>query len=84
MENSFSLVWRRALGLCGEGLYACVEKGFTPVWREALGLCGEALGLCGVGRFARAHVKSPTFHSRSQCISTERKQRHLCSEFSSA
>ena len=31
-----------------------MEKGFRPVWRMAL-------GLCGVGRFARAHVKSPTF-----------------------
>ena len=57
--------------------HACVEKGFRPVRRRALGLCGE-------GRLARAHVKSSTFHSRSQCISTERKQRHLCSEFSSA
>ena len=46
-----------------------MEKGFRPVRRMALGLCGE-------GRFARAHVKSPTFHSRSQCISTERKQVH--------
>ena len=26
-----------------------MEKGFRPVWRRALGLCGE-------GRFARAHV----------------------------
>ena len=54
-----------------------MEKGFRPVRRMVL-------GLCGVGRFARAHVKSSTFHSRSQCISTERKQRHICSEFSSA
>ena len=49
-----------------------MEKGFRPVRRMAL-------GLCGVGHFARAHVKSPTFHSRSQCISTERKHRHICS-----
>ena len=43
MENSFRLVWRRALGLRGEGLLVCVEKGFRPVWRRALGLCGEGL-----------------------------------------
>ena len=45
-------MWRTALVLCGEGLYACVEKGFIyacvekgfrPVWRRALGLCGEGL-----------------------------------------
>ena len=39
-----------------------MEDGFRLIW-------GRELGLCGEGRFARAHVKSPTLHSRSQCIS---------------
>ena len=43
MEKGFRPVWRRALGLCKEGLWACVEKGFRPVWRRALDLCGEGL-----------------------------------------
>ena len=43
MEKGFRPVQRMALGLCGEGLYACVEKGFRLVWRRALGMCGEGL-----------------------------------------
>ena len=52
MEKGFRLVWRRALGVCGEGLVwrmACVENGLCGewlVWRMACvekGLCGEGL-----------------------------------------